>query len=68
MYNVQYCAILTIIIILSCKYTYVRDTIVSCKQYVIQILPCNTSHLSMKQMQRNMMDLAACVTRYLLQD
>ena len=31
----------------SCLYTFVRDTIMSCKQYVIQILPCNTSHLSM---------------------
>ena len=33
--------------ILSCLYTHVSDTIMSCKQYVIQILPCKTSHLSM---------------------
>ena len=36
------------------------DTIMSCKQYVIQILPCKTSHLSMKQMQRNMMVSSLC--------
>ena len=34
-------------IYMSCLFTCVSDTIMSCKQYVTQILPCKTSHLSM---------------------